>query len=70
MGHDIFLKNEASVDSMEDDKESFFVHFQDLDGLDEMPFHWSFSLDGEDEEGPHGYDSFDRPVWGENDDYF
>ncbi|XP_019736785.1 dnaJ homolog subfamily B member 9 [Hippocampus comes] len=69
LGHDAFLKNEASVDSMEDDKESFFVNFQDLDGLDEMPFRWSFTHDGEDEEGPHGYYSFDRPVWDEN-DYF
>lgn len=70
VGHEPFLKNEASDESEDEDEASFPFSFADLfHDLDHSPFaeesyfHWSFPQDGENEDGPYEHYSFAEPVF-------
>ncbi|KAK9529150.1 hypothetical protein VZT92_013264 [Zoarces viviparus] len=58
MGHEAFLKDEASVDQDDEHEtsfhfgfEDFFHDFDDSPFVEETFFHWTFAQDGEDENG-------------------
>lgn len=66
LGHEAFLKNDASVDSEDEHETSFHFSFSDLfQDFDDSPFgddthfHWSFPQDWDDEEGPYEHFSFE-----------
>nr|XP_046239958.1 dnaJ homolog subfamily B member 9-like [Scatophagus argus] len=68
MGHEAFLKNDASVDPEDEHDRDFAFTFADLfhafdDGpfVKESFFHWSFHQDGEDEGTPYEHYSFEGP---------
>ncbi|XP_034724945.1 dnaJ homolog subfamily B member 9 isoform X2 [Etheostoma cragini] len=66
VGHDAFLKNEASEDEHAETSSHFgfedlFHVFDDSPFVEESYFHWSFPQDGEDENGPYEYYSFEGP---------
>ncbi|KAK2914949.1 dnaJ homolog subfamily B member 9-like [Channa argus] len=65
VGHDTFLKTEASVDPEEEDETSFHFSFSDFfHDFDDSPFmeshfQWSFYQDEEDDDGLYEHYSFD-----------
>ncbi|KAK2862247.1 hypothetical protein Q5P01_001780 [Channa striata] len=67
VGHDAFLKTEASVDDHDEDEANFHFTFSDFfHDFDDSPgmgshFQWSFYQDGEDEDGLFEHFSFDGP---------
>lgn len=71
VGHEAFLKEEASVDPEDAHEANFPFSFADFfQGFDDSPFveepyfHWSFHQDGEDEDGPYKQYSFEEPGFG------
>ncbi|XP_034079820.1 dnaJ homolog subfamily B member 9-like [Gymnodraco acuticeps] len=68
VGHEAFLKEEASVDPEDEDETSFHFNFEDLfhdfndsPFVEESHFQWSFHQDGEEEDGPYEQYSFVGP---------
>ncbi|XP_076612886.1 dnaJ homolog subfamily B member 9-like [Chaetodon auriga] len=68
MGHEAFVKNEASEESEDENEASFHFSFADIfHDFDHIPFaeepyfQWSFYQDGETEDGPYEHYSFAEP---------
>lgn len=68
LGHEVFLKNEDSVDAADEDMTGFHFSFSDFfhefdDGLfmEEPHFHWSFHHDEADQDDLYEHSSFDGP---------